>query len=246
MTNLIQNLFVNNLKLCYTLSMKELFLSYGIELNEKQLNRFEKYYELLLFYNSKFNITAITERNEVILKHFIDSVLGVDKVCGKTHIDIGSGGGFPAIPIKIMKEDLSLTLLEATGKKCEFLKTVAKELELTDVTVVNDRAETLAKNPSFRESFDICTARAVARLNTLSEYCMPFVKVGGTFLSYKGDAVEEVNEAKNAINLLGGRLKEIKEYTLDGAKRALISIEKIKKTPEKYPRGNGKERKNPL
>ena len=226
--------------------MKEIFLSYGIELTENQLKSFEKYYELLIYYNEKFNITAITEREEVIKKHFVDSVLGVDKICGKTHIDIGSGGGFPAIPIKIMKDDISLTLLEATGKKCEFLKTVVKELGLENVTVVNDRAETLAKNPSFRESFDVCTARAVARLNTLCEYCMPFVKVNGVFVSYKGDALEEVKEANSAISILGGKLEEVLEYELDGAKRALITIKKIKNTPIKYPRGNGKERKNPL
>ena len=145
-----------------------------------------------------------------------------------------------------MKEDINLTLLEATGKKCEFLKTVVKELGLENVTVVNDRAETLSKNPSFRESFDVCTARAVARLNTLCEYCMPFVKVNGVFVSYKGDAVEEVKEANSAISILGGKLEEVKEYELDGAKRALITIKKIKNTPAKYPRGNGKERKNPL
>ncbi len=226
--------------------MEKIFLSYGINLTLKQKERFEKYYDLLVYYNSKFNITAITEREEVIKKHFVDSCLGVDKLIGKSLIDVGSGGGFPAIPVKILKEDLSLTLLEATGKKCEFLKTVANELNLTDVTVINDRAETLAKNPLYREKFDICSARAVARLNTLSEYCMPFIKVGGTFVSYKGDAEEEIKEAENAIKILGGKIKDCYFYTLDGAKRALITVEKIKSTPQKYPRGNGKERKSPL
>ena len=226
--------------------MKEIFRNYNIELTDIQQEKFEKYYELLIFYNKQFNITAITEREEVIKKHFVDSVLGVDKVCGKTLIDIGSGGGFPAIPLKIMKEDLSLTMLEATGKKCEFLKTVARELGLENVTVLNDRAEILAKNANFRENFDVCTARAVARLNTLLEYCLPFVKVGGTFVSYKGDSFEEVKEAENAVKILGGKVKEVYEYTLEDAKRALITIEKVKNTPPKYPRGNGKERKNPL
>lgn len=226
--------------------MKDLFKLYGIELTEKQLNRFEKYYDLLIEYNSKFNITAITDREEVIHKHFVDSVLGVDKVCGKTVIDVGSGGGFPALPIKIMKEEISLTLLEATGKKCEFLKTVVSELGLSEVTVINDRAETLAKNPSYREKFDCCTARAVARLNTLSEYCMPFVKVGGTFLAFKGDVEEELKEAERAIKILGGKVEEDYRYTLGDAKRALVSVKKIKNTEIKYPRGNGKERKNPL
>jgi 16S rRNA (guanine527-N7)-methyltransferase len=226
--------------------MKEIFLSYGIALSQEEQDLFEKYYELLLFYNQKFNITAITEREEVILKHFVDSALGVDKVCGQTLFDVGSGGGFPAIPVKIMKEDISLTLLEATGKKCEFLKAVISELDLKNVRVINDRAELLAKNSDFREKFSICTARAVARLNSLCEYCMPFVEVGGTFVSYKGDAEEEILEAKNAVKILGGEIIENYVYELDGAKRTLVKIKKIKNTPEKYPRGNGKERKNPL
>ena len=226
--------------------MEKMFISYGITLSPIQKERFEKYYDLLVFYNQKFNITAITEREEVIKKHFIDSVLGVDKIVGKNLIDVGSGGGFPAIPIKIMREDISLTLMEATGKKCEFLRAVVKELGLKDVTVINGRAEDIAKDINYREKFSCCMARAVARLNTLCEYCMPFVQKGGVFLAYKGDALEEVTEAQNAIKVLGGKLKENFEYLLDGAKRALISIEKIALTDKKYPRGNGKERKNPL
>lgn len=226
--------------------MKKYFLEYGIELSDKQLESFEKYYDLLVFYNSKFNLTAITEREEVIKKHFIDSVLGVDNLVGNKLIDIGSGGGFPAIPIKIMKNDLSVTLLEATGKKCEFLKTVIKELNLENIEVINNRAEILAKDPLYRESFDLCSARAVARLNTLLEYCMPFVKVGGKFVSYKGDSTDEVLEAQNAVKILGGKLIEVKNYLLDGAKRSLIVIKKEKPTDKKYPRGNGKERKSPL
>ena len=226
--------------------MKKYFLEYGKELSDKQLESFEKYYDLLVFYNSKFNLTAITEREEVIKKHFIDSVLGVDNLVGNKLIDIGSGGGFPAIPIKIMKNDLSVTLLEATGKKCEFLKTVIKELNLENIEVINNRAEILAKDPLYRESFDLCSARAVARLNTLLEYCMPFVKVGGKFVSYKGDSTDEVLEAQNAVKILGGKVIEVKNYLLDGAKRSLIVIKKEKPTDKKYPRGNGKERKNPL
>ncbi len=226
--------------------MRKLFEKYNINITDKQLEKFDKYYQLLVYYNEKFNITAITEKEEVYKKHFIDSVLGVDKLCGYTLIDIGSGGGFPAIPLKIMKDDICLTMLEATGKKCEFLKEVVKELQLDKVTVINDRAEILAKDIKYREIFDICSARAVARLNTLSEYCMPFVKVGGIFISYKGDVKEEVKEAEKAVQILGGKIKEVKEYTLEDAKRALVVIEKIKNTDKKYPRGNGKERKNPL
>ena len=226
--------------------MKNIFDKYQINITEEQLKKFEKYYELLVFYNEKFNITAITEKSEVYKKHFVDSVLGVDKVCGQTLIDIGSGGGFPAIPIKIVKEDICLTMLEATGKKCEFLKTVVKELGLNNVTVINGRAEDLAKKEEYREKFDVCTARAVARLNSLCEYCMPFVKVNGTFVAYKGDSKEEVVESQNAIKILGGKIKEVVEYNLDDASRSLVCIEKIKNTDKKYPRGNGKERKNPL
>ena len=145
-----------------------------------------------------------------------------------------------------MKPEIKLSLLEATGKKCEFLKAVIRELNLENVEVINNRAETLAKVNLYRESFDVCTARAVARLNTLLEYCMPFVKVGGEFVAYKGDAVEEVKEAENAVKVLGGKIIEVEKYSLLDAKRTLVVVKKEKQTDKKYPRGNGKERKNPL
>ena len=229
--------------------MREIFNEFSVKVSDLQAELFEKYFNLLIEYNQKFNITAITDKKEVYVKHFIDSILVVDKFITKENlsmIDVGSGGGFPAIPVKIMRDDLSLTLLEATGKKCEFLKTVVKELGLKNVTVINDRAETLAKNENYREKFDICSARAVARLNTLCEYCMPFVKVDGNFIAYKGDAEEEVTEALNAVKILGGKVEETYLYELDGAKRTLVKIKKTKNTDKKYPRGNGKERKNPL
>ena len=226
--------------------MKNLFVENNVSITDGQVDKFNTYLDLLLFYNKQFNITAIVERDEIIKKHFIDSVLGLPFIKGKNLLDVGSGGGFPALPLKIMDESINLTMLEATGKKCEFLKTVAKELNLSNVTVINDRAETLAKNLLYREKFDTVTARAVARLNTLSEYCLPFVKVGGRFLSYKGDGIEEVNEAQSAVKILGGKITEVKEYIFYGAKRTLIVTEKIFETDKKYPRGNGKERKNPL
>lgn len=226
--------------------MENLFLSYGVKLTSEQIEKFNKYADLLIEFNAKFNLTAITERSEIYLKHFLDSALGVDKVCGKTLIDIGSGGGFPAIPLKIMNDSLSVTMVEATGKKCEFLKTVVSELGLKNVNVVNGRAEDLANDNSFREQFDVVTARAVARLNTLCEYCMPFSKVGGSFVAFKGDAVEEIIEAQNAIKILGGKLENAFEFNLEDAKRTFVVIKKLKPTDKKYPRGHGKERKNPL
>ena len=226
--------------------MKELFEKTGIEINEKQLICFEKYYELLTEYNNKFNITAITEKKEVYIKNFIDSIIFSNLITGKTHIDIGSGGGFPAIPLKIIKPELKLTLLEATGKKCEFLNALIESLNLTDVKVINGRAEEYANQRLFRENFDICTARAVARLNILTEYCLPFVKVGGIFVAYKAQAEQEIQEAENAIKILGGKIKQIKTVDLMGNTRTAVVIEKVSKTEEKYPRTNSQIRKNPL
>ena len=226
--------------------MKKLFEKYEIKIKEEQLEKFEKYYKILVDYNKKVNLTAITEKEEVYIKHFIDSGKVVDKLDSYSLLDVGSGGGFPAIPIKILKDDIKITMLEATGKKCDFLSYVIKELELKDIEVVNGRAEELAKLDKYREKFDICTARAVARLNVLCEYCMPFVKVGGKFISLKGDAEEEINEAKNAINILGGIVDNVNNFLLEDAKRTIIEIKKIKNTPIKYPRGQGKERKKPL
>lgn len=226
--------------------MKELFLENGIDITNEQYEKFEKYYQLLVFYNEKFNITAITEKREVFIKHFLDSVINLKKLTSGKLIDVGSGGGFPVIPIKIINRDLQVVMLEATGKKCQFLNEVIKELNLTNAQVINNRAEILAKDELYREQFDYCTARAVARLNTLSEYCLPFVKVGGEFIAHKGDSKEEVLEAKKAFEILGAKLENLQEFELFGAKRSIITIKKIKNTPLKYPRGNGKERKNPL
>lgn len=226
--------------------MENLFTEYGINVDEKQKNQFKTYYKLLKEYNEKFNLTAITEEKEVYIKHFIDSAIAVELLNGDTLIDIGSGGGFPALPIKIMRPDLKVTLLDATEKKCDFLKIVAKELDLDDVTVVCGRAEDFAKNSDYREKFDICTARAVARLNVLSEYCIPFVKKNGIFVSYKGDADEEIKEAEKAIKLLGGKIITQDKYILDGAKRTLVIVEKQKNTDPKYPRSNARIKNKPL
>lgn len=226
--------------------MRKFFEKYNVIISDEKIEKFEKYYQLLIEYNQKFNITAITEREEVIEKHFIDSLLNVDNVDGKTLIDIGSGGGFPAIPIRIFKDDLKLVMVDSTGKKCEFLRAVVDNLNLTNVSVICGRAEDLAKDNNYREKFDMCSARAVARLNTLCEYCLPFVKKGGKFIAYKGNAQEEIVEAQNAIKILGGKLEKVDNYLLNDATRQIITIRKINNTPLIYPRGNGKERKNPL
>ncbi len=225
--------------------MKKEFIKYGIDLTDKQAERFEKYYRLLVEYNQKFNITAITEREEVIIKHFVDSVYMVDKLKGSL-IDVGSGGGFPALPLKIVNENLSVTCLEATGKKCEFLRAVVSELNLDNVNILNGRAEDLAKDFKYREKFDLCSARAVARLNTLCEYCLPFVKIGGKFIAFKGDYKQELIESENAVKTLGGKVDKVTEFEIEGAKRGVIYIDKIYVTDKKYPRGKGKERKCPL
>lgn len=229
--------------------MKEEFLSYGIELNSEQEDKFIRYYEFLISENAKFNITAITDKREVILKHFIDSSVGIKLISGKnnlTLIDIGSGGGFPAVPIKILRPDIKITMVESTGKKCNFLKSLCEKLELNNIEVLCKRAEDIAKDINYREKFDYVTARAVAYLPTLLEYCLPFVKVNGKFIAYKGDAKEELKESKNALEILGGRIEKTDEFLLEGARRNVILIDKFKKTDIKYPRGNGKERKNPL
>lgn len=209
---------------------------------------FEKFFTLLTEYNARFNLTAITERNEVFEKHFLDSVTGEFYFPESANVlEVGSGAGFPSLPIKILRDDLSFTLVESTGKKCEFLKTAVKELELKNVTVINERAEILARDPVYREKFDVCCARAVARLNTLSEYCIPFIKKGGKFIAYKADADEELKEASTAVFRLGGNISEICRYRLPNyGVRTLICIEKIKPTSTRYPRGQGRERKNPL
>lgn len=217
-------------------------------INGEKKDIFEKYFSLLTEYNARFNLTAITEKNDVFEKHFLDSVLGEALFPENASVlEVGSGAGFPSLPLKILRGDLNFTLVESTGKKCEFLKVAVKELALSGVAVLNERAETLARDPSYREKFDVCCARAVARLNTLSEYCLPFVKTGGAFIAYKGDADEELSEAKNAIQKLGGKTAFSCRYALPNhGVRTLIKIEKIKPTPALYPRGQGKERKNPL
>lgn len=238
--------FVNKLLICYNIRMEKYFTEYGIVLNEKQKEQFKRYCELLIEYNERFNLTAITEKKEIYIKHFIDSALAVELLKGENLADVGSGGGFPALPLKIIKPELEVTLIEATEKKCEFLKEVAGQLGLTGVKVVCGRAEDLAKNSDYREKFDICTARAVARLNVLAEYCLPFVKKGGIFVAYKGDADDELKDAEKAFKILGGMVINYEKYVLEGAKRSVIIVEKQKNTDVKYPRSNARIKNKPL
>lgn len=216
--------------------------------DKNQEEKLEKFYGILAEYNKKVNLTAISGREDFIIKHVWDSLAG-EKYFGRGArvAEVGSGGGFPSIPLKICRPDLEFTLFESVGKKCAFLKYAADELGLEGVAVENMRAEDAGRGVH-RERYDACCARAVARLNTLLEYCAPLVKVGGIFVAYKGDAAEEIEEAANAAAVLGMKLVCADSYELPAGqgKRCLAVYKKISSTPAKYPRGQGKERKNPL
>ena len=216
--------------------------------NEKK-EQFALYEALIKEYNERYNLTTILEKKDMFYKHFLDSSVGEPLFTKNASVlEVGSGAGFPSIPLKILRPDLRFTLLESVGKKCEFLKVVVDKLGLQGMNIYQGRAEELAKDPAFREQFDFATARAVARMNTLSEYCLPFVKVGGKFIAYKSGEETEIKEAVNAYQTLGARLQKVYRYELPegyGA-RTLAVVEKVKNTPNKYPRGQGKERKNPL
>ncbi|MBR1747618.1 MAG: 16S rRNA (guanine(527)-N(7))-methyltransferase RsmG [Clostridia bacterium] len=227
--------------------MKELFFRAGIVLDEVQEERFLRYADLLTEYNEKFNLTAITDRREIYEKHFLDSALGGAYLsAGAEVVDVGSGAGFPAIPLKILRPDLKITMLDSLQKRVGFLNVVLQELGLAGIEAVHGRAEDFAKTN--RERYDYAVARAVAPLDVLSEYCLPFVKVGGAFIAYKGrNAEEELATATRAIEILGGRETEVHAYALpSGDERAILTIKKGAPTPRKYPRGQNKPRTNPL
>jgi 16S rRNA (guanine527-N7)-methyltransferase len=211
--------------------------------------KFDAFRALLLEYNARYNLTTILEEKDMFYKHFLDSVVG-EKYFPKNAkvIEIGSGAGFPSMALKLIRDDLSFTLVESVGKKCEFLHAVVDKLGLQGVNIYSKRAEDLAREDIHREKYDIATARAVARMNTLSEYCLPFVRVGGAFVAYKSGDTTEIDEAKSAYKILGAKLKTVVKYELlEGyGERTLAVVEKVQPTPNKYPRGQGKERKNPL
>lgn len=233
---------------------KKIMIFYGekidIKFTEEQLNQFYKYMNLLLEWNEKINLTAIIDPNEVILKHFIDS-LTINKYIkeNSTLADVGTGAGFPGIPLKILRPDLKITLVDSLNKRINFLNEVINKLNLVNIETVHSRIEDFGKDKKYRESFDFVTARAVANLAVLSEYLLPIAKVGGQCVCMKGSSVEEeLSNGKNAIKVLGGKIKNIDEFVLPDSdmSRNVIIIDKIKNTPNKYPRKAGIPVKEPL
>ena len=222
----------------------------AIELSDEQLEQFLTYYEMLIEKNKVMNLTAITDFDEVLEKHFEDSlslIQAVDLEKSQAVIDLGTGAGFPGIPLKIAFPNLQITLADSLNKRILFLDDVIRELGLTGIDTVHGRAEDLAKNSDYREKFDLCVSRAVANLSTLSEYCLPFVKIGGKFISYKaGECDEEVAASKSSIFLLGGKISDIKKFELGESGRAFVIIDKVSGTPKKYPRKAGTPSKDPL
>lgn len=224
----------------------------GILLTDNMLIQFQKYYEMLIEKNKVMNLTAITEWNEVVDKHFIDSislVKAADLTGEKYILDLGCGAGFPGIPLKIVFPQLKLVLLDSLNKRILFLQDVIEELGLQKVEALHGRAEDYAKKEEYREQFDYCVSRAVANLTTLSEYCLPYVKVGGKFISYKsGKVKEELSEIGKAMFLLGGKIEDVISFSLPETEmeRDFVVIRKDKKTPKKYPRKAGLPGKEPL
>ncbi len=222
----------------------------GINLSEIQLKQFYNYMNLLIEWNKKVNLTAITEPDEIILKHFVDS-LTISKYIsdGTKVVDVGTGAGFPGIPLKIVRQDVDITLLDSLQKRINFLDEVINELDLEKITTIHSRVEDFGKDKKYREKFDIATSRAVANLSTLSEYLLPLVKVGGKVISMKGSLIqEELENSKNAIKILGGQIEKVDEFDLPNSdiSRNIVLIDKIKNTPNRYPRKAGEPSKKPL
>lgn len=224
----------------------------GVALSEEQMAQFEKYYELLVEWNEKMNLTGITEKSQVYEKHFYDSITPAfyyDFTNVGSVIDVGSGAGFPGIPLKICFPSLKLTILDSLNKRLVFLQEVARQLGLKNVEFVHGRAEDAGRDKKYREQFDMATARAVARMNVLTELCIPFVKPGGVFLVMKGANVEEeLNEGKKAIKSLGGKTEKVETFELpeEQSERNIIIVRKQERTPAAYPRKAGTPAKKPL
>lgn len=235
-----------------TSQLKEDFGLLGVSLTDWQTEQFLMYYKMLVEWNSFMNLTAITEYEEVVKKHFVDSVSLIkayDVTKPVSVIDVGTGAGFPGLALKIAFPNLELTLLDSLNKRIQFLNEVIEKLALTEVKTIHGRAEDYARPEKLREKYDLCVSRAVANLATLSEYCLPFVKIGGFFVSYKSEKIsEEAKSAHGAISVLGGKVKEQVEFLLPNSdiSRNLFVIEKIKACPAKYPRKAGLPAKEPL
>lgn len=223
-----------------------------IDLSEMQIQQFITYYEMLIEKNKVMNLTAITEFEDVVEKHFLDSLSLVEIVKLNQDLkilDLGTGAGFPGIPLKIAFPQLQVVLMDSLNKRINFLNEVIAALKLEEIEAVHGRAEEMARKSEYRELFELCVSRAVANLSSLSEYCLPFVRQGGQFISYKSGAIEEeLEQSKRAVFLLGGTIKSVKKFRLveTEAERSLIQIEKVKKTPKAYPRKAGTPSKNPL
>ena len=224
----------------------------NIVLDQNQTEQFLNYYEMLIQWNKVMNLTGITEFDQVVEKHFLDSlclVKSVDLTKKYWILDLGTGAGFPGIPLKIAFPDMEIVLMDSLNKRIRFLNEVIQTLGLKEISAVHGRAEEMAKKADYRENFDICVSRAVANLSSLAEYCIPFVKKDGMFLSYKsGEADSEILQAKHAVFLLGGKIGDIIKYQIPGTdmNRSLVKIYKVKNTPKAYPRKAGTPSKNPL
>lgn len=222
----------------------------GLSFTEQQLEQFDKYYELLVETNKVMNLTAITEPDEVAVKHMIDSLLAYEpEMAGKTLADVGTGAGFPGVPLKIYCPQLKVTLIDSLGKRLKFLQTVIDQLGLRGIRCEHLRAEDAGRNKQHREKYDLVTARAVARLSVLSEYCLPLAKKGGMFIALKGSRfAEEIAEGEAAVKLLGGKIISQEQVKLPGLDdgRAIVKITKVKNTPAQYPRKAGTPEKQPL
>lgn len=232
--------------------LEKLSSAIGYDLSNQQINQFNQFYEMLIDKNKVMNLTAITEYDEVVLKHFIDSIVIYKKISDdkvKSIIDVGTGAGFPGIPLKILFPDIRLTLLDSLNKRILFLNEVINKLGLKDIDCIHGRAEDIGHLPEYREQYDLSVSRAVANLSSLSEYCIPFVRVGGKFISYKsGNIEEELKDAKSAIQLLGSKIDDVEKYTLPNSdmQRSLVVIRKVKTLSKKYPRKAGMPTKQPL
>ena len=240
--------------------LKKVFNDIGVDISDIQIYQFQRYYEMLIDVNKNMNLTAITDEKDVIIKHFLDSISivafkeldfinKVNKMDITSVIDIGTGAGFPGIPLKIMFPSLNITLVDSLNKRVNFLNSVIQEFKLEKIVAIHARAEEIAKDDKYREKYDLCVSRAVANLATLSEYCLPFVRVNKYFVPYKSQKIdEELSYGKKCISVMGGKIIDKYKFILPESdnERSFVYIKKIKNTPKKYPRSGNKPSKEPI